>query len=96
MLASRSQPVASERGNIMADIQFPNVLFGPGAFNVSVLDNNGSPASVLDAGLPFTIHAEDDRSAGGAARRRVGRWRHMSSRSAQAASSRWARPRRCP
>jgi hypothetical protein len=42
----------------MADIQFPNVLFGPGAFNVSVLDNNGSPASVLDAGLPFTIHAE--------------------------------------
>jgi hypothetical protein len=42
----------------MADIQFPNVLFGPGTFDVTVVDNNGQPASVLDAGLPFTIHAE--------------------------------------
>lgn len=39
----------------MADIQFPNVLFGPGTFTADVLDNNGSPSSVLDAGLPFTI-----------------------------------------
>ena len=42
----------------MADIQFPNVLFGPGTFTATVLDNNGHPASVLDAGQQFTIHVE--------------------------------------
>ena len=42
----------------MADIQFPNVLFGPGTFTATVLDNNGNPSSVLDAGQQFTIHAE--------------------------------------
>jgi hypothetical protein len=42
----------------MADIQFPNVLFGPGTFTATVLDNNGNPSSVLDAGVQFTIHAE--------------------------------------
>lgn len=39
----------------MADIQFPNALFGPGTFTATVLDNNGSPSSVLDAGQQFTI-----------------------------------------
>jgi hypothetical protein len=39
----------------MADIQFPNVLFGPGTFDAVVLDNNGAPSTVLDAGSPFTI-----------------------------------------
>ena len=39
----------------MADIQFPNVLFGPGTFTADVLDNNGNPSTVLDAGLQFTI-----------------------------------------
>ncbi len=42
----------------MTDIQFPNVPFGPGTFTATVLDNNGFPASVLDAGLPFTIRTE--------------------------------------
>lgn len=42
----------------MADIQFPNVLFGPGTFTATVLDNNGQPASVLDAGQQFTIHVD--------------------------------------
>jgi hypothetical protein len=42
----------------MADIQFPNVLFGPGTFTATVLDNNGNPSSVLDAGVQFTIHTE--------------------------------------
>ncbi|HEY9349088.1 MAG TPA: hypothetical protein VIP75_00240 [Acidothermales bacterium] len=47
----------------MADIQFPNVLFGPGAFTATVVDNNGTPASVLDAGLPFTIQCSWNISA---------------------------------
>lgn len=41
----------------MADIQFPNVLLNPGSFTATVLDNNGNPSSVLDAGTPFTIDA---------------------------------------
>jgi hypothetical protein len=48
----------------MADIQFPNVLFSPpGTFNATVLDNNGAPSSVLDAGLDFTIQTEWEISA---------------------------------
>ena len=39
----------------MADIQFPNVFFAPGTFEARVLDNNGDPRNVLDAGLAFTI-----------------------------------------
>ncbi len=39
----------------MADIQFPNVLFGPGTATIVVNDNNGAPASVLEAADPFTI-----------------------------------------
>ena len=41
----------------MAQIQFPNTLFGPGTFDIVVNDNNGVPASVLDAGLDFTVDA---------------------------------------
>ncbi|HEY3713772.1 MAG TPA: hypothetical protein VGL39_04520 [Jatrophihabitantaceae bacterium] len=39
----------------MADMQFPNVLLGPGTFSAAVIDNNGSPSSVLEAAAPFTI-----------------------------------------
>jgi hypothetical protein len=39
----------------MADMQFPNVLFGPGTFNAAVIDNNGAPSAVLEAAAPFTI-----------------------------------------
>ena len=42
----------------MADIQFPNALFGPGTFTADVLDNNGAPASVLEASAPFTIRTQ--------------------------------------
>lgn len=41
----------------MADIQFPNVFFGPGTFTATVNDNNGNPSNVLEAGQPFTIAA---------------------------------------
>lgn len=39
----------------MADIQFPNTLFGPGTATIVVNDNNGAPASVLEAADRFTI-----------------------------------------
>ena len=39
----------------MADMQFPNVLLGPGTFNATLIDNNGSPSTVLEAAAPFTI-----------------------------------------
>ena len=42
----------------MSDIQFPNVLLGPGSVTATVLDNNGAPATVLEAGAPFTVHAD--------------------------------------
>jgi hypothetical protein len=42
----------------MTDIQFPNILLGPGSVTATVLDNNGAPATVLEAGDPFTIHAD--------------------------------------
>jgi hypothetical protein len=42
----------------MTDIQFPNILLGPGSVTAVVLDNNGSPATVVEAAAPFTIHAE--------------------------------------
>jgi hypothetical protein len=42
----------------MADIQFPNQLFGPGTFTAVVLDNNGAPSGVLEAGDPFTIETK--------------------------------------
>jgi hypothetical protein len=41
----------------VAVIQFPNVLLNPGSFNATVVDNNGNPSSVLDAGTQFTINA---------------------------------------
>ena len=40
----------------MADIQFPNQLF-TGTLDAQVLDNNGAPSSVLEAGQDFTIRA---------------------------------------
>ena len=46
----------------MTDIQFPNVLLGPGTVTADVLDNNGAPATVLEAAQPFTVHAEWDIS----------------------------------
>jgi hypothetical protein len=42
----------------MADIQFPNLLLSPGGFTAVLNDNNGAPATVLDAGLPFTVNAD--------------------------------------
>jgi hypothetical protein len=42
----------------VALIQFPNKLFAPGHFDIVVNDNNGTPSSVLDAGLEFTIDAK--------------------------------------
>jgi hypothetical protein len=42
----------------MTDIQFPAILLGPGTVTAAVLDNNGAPATVLEAGQPFTIHAD--------------------------------------
>jgi hypothetical protein len=39
----------------MADIQFPNVLLSGGPATMVVNDNNGAPASVLEAALDFTI-----------------------------------------
>jgi hypothetical protein len=42
----------------MAVIQFPNLLFNPGTFDATVQDNNGAPATVLEADQPFTIHCE--------------------------------------
>jgi hypothetical protein len=39
----------------MASIQFPNILLGPGTFDATLVDNNGSPSSVLDASVPFHI-----------------------------------------
>jgi hypothetical protein len=47
----------------VADIQFPNVVFGPGTFDIVVNDNNGVPATVLDAGLDFSIDAKWDIGA---------------------------------
>jgi hypothetical protein len=40
----------------VAVIQFPNVLLSPGSFTATVVDNNGNPSSVLDAGTQFTIN----------------------------------------
>ncbi|WP_433305981.1 hypothetical protein ACQP2F_19550 [Actinoplanes sp. CA-030573] len=39
----------------MSQIQFPNQLFGPGDFTAQVLDNDGQPADVLEAGQGFKI-----------------------------------------
>jgi len=44
----------------MTNIQFPNTLFGPGLFEAEVLDNNGAPAGVLEAGDPFKVTAKWD------------------------------------
>jgi hypothetical protein len=44
----------------MANIQFPNKLFGPGVFDAKVLDNNGDPADVLEAGDAFQIETSWD------------------------------------
>ena len=47
----------------MADIQFPNVLLGPGTFDAQILDNNGAPSTVLEASQPFTVHCDWSISA---------------------------------
>jgi hypothetical protein len=40
----------------MTDIQFPNVLLTPpGTFDAQLLDNNGAPSTVLEAGEKITI-----------------------------------------
>jgi hypothetical protein len=39
----------------VAVIQFPNVLLNPGTFTATVIDNNGNPSTVLDAGTNFEI-----------------------------------------
>ncbi|MBU2664946.1 hypothetical protein KOI35_15695 [Actinoplanes bogorensis] len=39
----------------MALIQFPHQLFGSGQFTATVLDNNGTPTHVLEAGAPFRV-----------------------------------------
>ncbi|TWF75361.1 hypothetical protein FHX44_111245 [Pseudonocardia hierapolitana] len=39
----------------MADIQFPNVPLTGGPATMLVKDNNGAPATVLEAGLDFAI-----------------------------------------
>jgi hypothetical protein len=41
----------------MAAMQFPNILLGPGTFDAQLIDNNGSPSSVLEASAPFTVHS---------------------------------------
>jgi hypothetical protein len=41
----------------VAVIQFPNQTFQPGQFDIVVNDNNGVPATVLEAASPFTIDA---------------------------------------
>lgn len=47
----------------MADIQFPiNLPFGPSTFTAEVLDNNGDPRNVIDAGLDWTIRTRTDLS----------------------------------
>jgi hypothetical protein len=42
----------------MADIQFPNVTFPASTFTAELIDNNGAPSTVLDAGLEFTVKAD--------------------------------------
>ena len=42
----------------MPDIQFPNILLGPGTVTATIFDNNGAPATVLEADQPFTVHAD--------------------------------------
>jgi hypothetical protein len=43
----------------MTDIQFPNVLLTPpGTFNAQLLDNNGAPSTVLEAGSDIFIKTE--------------------------------------
>jgi hypothetical protein len=51
----------------MAEIQFPNAFFAPGTLTAEVLDNNGDPRNVLDAGQDFTIRVRTDLSANAAA-----------------------------
>jgi hypothetical protein len=42
----------------MTAMQFPNALLGPGDVAATVLDNNGAPSNVVEAGQQFVIHAE--------------------------------------
>jgi hypothetical protein len=42
----------------MSDIQFPNTLLGPGSMSAVVVDNNGAPSTVLEAGTPFLVKAK--------------------------------------
>ncbi|MDN5861593.1 MAG: hypothetical protein L0H84_23575, partial [Pseudonocardia sp.] len=53
--AQAAPAVVHEMRGIMADIQFPNTLFGPGTATIVVNDNNGAPAAVLEAADAFTI-----------------------------------------
>jgi hypothetical protein len=41
----------------MAKIQFPTTLFS-GTFDASVMDNNGAPAEVLEAGAPIRVRTQ--------------------------------------
>ena len=47
----------------MTEIQFPNILLGPGTVTADVLDNNGAPATVLEADQPYIVRAEWQISA---------------------------------
>jgi hypothetical protein len=42
----------------MTDIQFPDLLLSPGTFTADLIDNNGVPSTVLDAGTEFKVKAE--------------------------------------
>jgi hypothetical protein len=42
----------------MVEIQFPNVTFPASTFTAELIDNNGAPSSVLDAGTEFTVKTE--------------------------------------
>ncbi|HEX5811940.1 MAG TPA: hypothetical protein VFY38_07565 [Pseudonocardia sp.] len=42
----------------MTDIQFPNLLLSPGTFTAELIDNNGVPSTVLEAGQEITVKAE--------------------------------------
>jgi len=42
----------------MSDIQFPNILLGPGSVTATVLDNNGAPATLLGGEWQLAAYVE--------------------------------------
>jgi hypothetical protein len=46
----------------VTDIQFADPTFAPSTFDAEVLDNNGAPKTVLDAGTDFIIRTRMDLS----------------------------------